>query len=749
MRVIRQVVSGVRELYQRQNFYSFENFEIDQTKRLLLKNGEAVALNPKAFDLLLALVEKRGEILSKDELLDTVWKNQFVEENNLTVHISALRKALGERKNENRFLVTVPGKGYKFVGALQAPDHQEKEIIIESRTISRIDIEETDSQEIEFSKDNFPKLKKENVFHGQKSYLPVAAFSAVAIFLLGALGFVFWTEKDKSNNREFKLTKLTTSGKITNATLTPDSKYAVFSQKETDGESLWLRHIATGSQKQILPAKPVRFVGLAVAPDGNTIYTTVFSPTLSDPQTWRVPLLGGSTEEISGVKTGAAVSFSPAGDKIVFIESHSQINENQMLVSDADGANKRIILRAADNVRSLSNFNANPIAWSPAGDEIACAVDEKDETGATKAGIILVNPLDGSERFVSEKRWDYLEHLTWTDAENLAFIAYTSEPWQGQIWTISTRTGEARQITKDLNSYAWLASAGGNLLTVQKNAVSYISTGDFDEKENKITPREIFDESGSIDYAVWAGDGSILYLSSANGKREIWRVESDGSQPSQLTVNANVTYGFAVSPADGSIVFSACEDGKYSLKLMNADGKNIRPLTAGAEDVYPNFTADGQTVVFQRGTRSKTFTMWRVALADKIPLQITRTHGTHPAISPDAAQTAYYFMDAEADNIWRIRLVSTADGTNLGKLSFPKSVTERIMRWHPGGKYIGQIFYEGENIKLLLLPIGGGEPNIVSGLGKGSVNWFDWSRDGRQIVFSHTTETQDVVFLSK
>ena len=182
---------------------------------------------------------------------------------------------------------------------------------------------------------------------------------------------------------------------------------------------------------------------------------------------------------------------------------------------------------------------------------------------------------------------------------------------------------------------------------------------------------------------------------------------------------------------------------------MNAEGKNIRQLTEDTEDLYPNFTPDGQSVIFQRGFKNKLVTLWRVSLTDKSQVQITRTHGTHPAVSPDGSQTAHYFMDAEVDNLWRIRLVSTNDGTYLGKLSFPKAVTERRMRWHPGGKYIGQIFYEGERIKLLLLPTDGSKSQIVSGLGEGDVNRFDWSRDGRQIVVSHTTETQDVVFLSK
>ena len=116
-------------------------------------------------------------------------------------------------------------------------------------------------------------------------------------------------------------------------------------------------------------------------------------------------------------------------------------------------------------------------------------------------------------------------------------------------------------------------------------------------------PREIFSASGFVDCAIWAGDARILYSSSANGKNEIWRVNSDGSNPEQLTAGANLSFGFTVSPVDGSIVFCSSENGRHSLKLMNADGKNIHLLTDGAEDIYPNFTADGQTIVFQRGIK--------------------------------------------------------------------------------------------------------------------------------------------------
>src|SRR5882724_4954955 len=102
--------------------FTFADFELDATRRLLLKAGEPVALNSKTFDLLEALLERRGEVVSKDELLEKIWAGQFVDESNLTVQLSVLRKTLGESRGDHRFIVTVPGKGYKFVAVFgEAP----------------------------------------------------------------------------------------------------------------------------------------------------------------------------------------------------------------------------------------------------------------------------------------------------------------------------------------------------------------------------------------------------------------------------------------------------------------------------------------------------------------------------------------------------------------------------------------------------------------------------------------------------
>src|SRR5580765_1352238 len=112
-------------------------------KRQLTRSGELVPLYSKAFDLLVALVQNDGRDVTKEELFETVWPDQIIEDANLTVTMSAVRKALGERAATPRFIVTIPGHGYRFVG-LNRPD----ELVIERETVSQITV---DHQRVEES----------------------------------------------------------------------------------------------------------------------------------------------------------------------------------------------------------------------------------------------------------------------------------------------------------------------------------------------------------------------------------------------------------------------------------------------------------------------------------------------------------------------------------------------------------------------------------------------------------------------
>jgi TolB-like protein/Tfp pilus assembly protein PilF len=100
--------------------YEFKGFRLEAAQRRLLYNGQPVPLKPKILDLLLLLVQMRGQLVEKDELMKEIWPNTIVEENNITVSMSILRKTLGEGRAGRQFIETVPGRGYRFVAPVKA-----------------------------------------------------------------------------------------------------------------------------------------------------------------------------------------------------------------------------------------------------------------------------------------------------------------------------------------------------------------------------------------------------------------------------------------------------------------------------------------------------------------------------------------------------------------------------------------------------------------------------------------------------
>src|ERR1700733_12691485 len=95
--------------------YEFGRFRCNPREHLLLCDGKAVWLSPKSFEILVALIQSNGRLLTKDELMQKVWPDTFVEEANLTVNISALRKVLGETPGAQQYIETVPKRGYRFL----------------------------------------------------------------------------------------------------------------------------------------------------------------------------------------------------------------------------------------------------------------------------------------------------------------------------------------------------------------------------------------------------------------------------------------------------------------------------------------------------------------------------------------------------------------------------------------------------------------------------------------------------------
>jgi len=127
--------------------YEFGPFRLDTSDRLLLRDGRPVPLTPKAFETLVALVEHRGRLLEKDDLIKKVWPDTFVEEGNLTNNIWTLRKALGEDENGQKYIETIPRRGYRFVAPVREVVDESSVSPAERRADSELLADEIESEE--------------------------------------------------------------------------------------------------------------------------------------------------------------------------------------------------------------------------------------------------------------------------------------------------------------------------------------------------------------------------------------------------------------------------------------------------------------------------------------------------------------------------------------------------------------------------------------------------------------------------
>ena len=163
--------------------YEFGPFRMDPDKQVLLRDGELIAVTPKAFETLLVLVRRGREVVSKEELLKEIWPDSFVEEANLSQHIFKLRKALGDTPEGERYIVTLPGRGYRFAVPVRTITEGGEVLIAQMHSRAQIVIEEHAPEPVETQPALLPPEHAKPKW--RKWLLPAGA--AAAIVGLGAL----------------------------------------------------------------------------------------------------------------------------------------------------------------------------------------------------------------------------------------------------------------------------------------------------------------------------------------------------------------------------------------------------------------------------------------------------------------------------------------------------------------------------------------------------------------------------------
>ena len=740
-----------------QEIYAFDKFQLDAQKRLLLRDGKPVQMTSKAFDLLLALVENKGREMSKDELLASVWRGSIVEEANLTVTMSSLRKALGEKADEHRFIVTIPGRGYRFVGELQPHE----EFVIEQHTVSEIVIEK---ETIEGDKPSLPPATETKTLPQTTANVnqeAVSASPAVNIFtkrsrlkyviaasaLLAALALAFGAykfldgKKPDAPFQKIKLTRLTNSGRVAGAAVSPDSIYIAYVLGESEGNSLWVQQVGTASNIRVLPPTKAEFWGLTFSPDGAYIYYNLFFADKTDPELFRVPSLGGVPWRVPNVIAGF-ITFAPDGKRFAYTQPDSVAGFNYLVVADADGGNSRII--AKKKHPNSFEHRGHVASWSPDGEMIACLV-HYFEADASYSSIVGISVKDGSERLLSERRWHGVLGLEWLkDGSGLLISASDEASTRNQVWLLPYPEGEARQITNDLGQYDSLSvtANGKSFVAVQTNTINSIFVGEAGQEANDF--KEIASEVGPLSPLVWTPDGRIIFRSTADGNSNLWIMEADGTGRRQLTANAQVSdLGLCASPDGKQLVFASWRSGKSNLWRIAADGGDLTQLTNGEADAHPRCTPDGRWVVYQRGLHSYP-TLWKVPLAGGAPIRLTDFRAKYHAISNDGSRISYFFM---AEDKWRIGMISSDGGPMLRRLDVPATLRELVVRWSPDDQGLFYVSTVGNIGNVWFLPLDGAEPKPVTNFKSHLLEDFAWSPDGKLLAAVRNTRLSDVVLI--
>src|SRR6266849_7380139 len=168
---------------QAKHLLEFGPFRMDLEERVLIRDQETVPLSPKAFETLLVLVLHSERVVLKDDLMKILWPDTFVEESNLSQHIFQLRKALGDKAHDPEYIITVPGRGYRFALKVAEITEPVSDLIVHSRSVQTVTVEETESGQSGTATTSFAKLR-------QRPWKWVLGSAAAIAFLASASALV-------------------------------------------------------------------------------------------------------------------------------------------------------------------------------------------------------------------------------------------------------------------------------------------------------------------------------------------------------------------------------------------------------------------------------------------------------------------------------------------------------------------------------------------------------------------------------
>lgn len=710
-------------------FLQFGGFTIDLQRHGLYRGDERIHLTPKPVEALIYLVENRGRTIEKQELLDAIWKDTFVTEDNLVHAVREIRRALEDDKTDPRFVQTVPRQGYRFVGEVFV-----RSVAGEVRRAGAVTpaISESEGPHLaQYLPGGIRKRRKTGVI-----------VLSVLLMVLTGLGlglYVFLSRspqvaKSEEVFQKLKSTRLTSSGKVTSAVVSPDGKYVIYAQSDEGHESLWLRQVATTSNVQIIAPADVSYQGLTFSPDGNHFYYVVRDAKQLG-TLYQMPVLGGKAKDVL-LDVDSTVTFSPDGQRFAFFRGYPEKSESALVVATSNATGEQILSSHKLPHFLPTQLDSSP-AWSPDGRVIACPFGNTDGSGRYMT-VVAVQTADGELRSITPRRWWEVGHVAWLqNGRGLMITAKEKSSSPSQIWYLPFPAGEARQVTNDLNNYVGLSFPGADarsLVAIQSDVSSSVVIGSDDSASEEIKVSSVDGVAG----VSWTPDGRLVYAARTSGNQDLWIMTKDGRNQRQLTAGAGDNNWPSASPDGRYVVFMSDRTGSKHIWRMNVDGSNPLQLTSNSGERWPRCSPDGKWVVYASITNPHG--LFKVSIEGGTPVLLTNKTPTYPAISPDGSMIATgYFEDPGAS---KTAIYPFQGGEPLKILDF----SSPYISWTPDGRSLTYIDRHRVS-NIVNQQIAGSSANELTHFKDGVVVAFDWSRDGK-LAYSHKVVTSDAVMLT-
>ena len=683
--------------------FEFEEFRADIGQRKLLRNGQPVEITAKVFDTLAFLLRNHGKVVEKEELMRALWPDTVVEEGNLHHYVSTVRKLLGEKPGEHRFIATVPGRGYSFV----AP----------------VEIVSTE-----------PIVKPQSSRSPRRLAL-VAAIVAIAVMV----GVVVRTFAHRTGPGSRLTHPLTASlGVADMASFSPDGKEIVFSWRSEKEENfhLYTKAIGSESMRQITSGPGIDYRP-AWSPDGLRIAFARKLPERDSGDYCIVPARGGAVTTLTSAfpisfKT-PFLTWTRDGNHLIIQDMGTTGQPSRLQLLSLDGKERRWLTVTADNPGDVAP------AVSPDGKLLAFL------RGVIHGFELRVMPVTGGEPKVVLGRDRNVgpDGIAWTpDSRSIIYRGV-----DGGLWKIPLEGGgpERLGVGSDEANYPVVSAKGDLAFTEPARRVALVSITLPSPGQTPATVRELLPSTRGVSDPQWSPDGKqIAFESDRSGSTEIWRSDANGGNLVRLTsFGGRVTRHPRWSPDGKMIALESRPESNADIYLISSNGGAPRRLTTEPSvDISPAWSNDGKTIYFS-SNRSGTNQIWKMPATGGVAAQVTSDGGALPNISADGY---LYFLKAPLTRtVWRMPLEGGKDEIVID------GATRGGNMWAP---VIGGVYYMDRSAALRFfdarsrnhsdpifqLPY----PELLAGIGVGA------SQDGRSVLVPRVRESgTDIMIVEK